>query len=320
MKKIITLSLITTMAFSSVVFAETVVPISTVENTNEQGALVPIREYAENIGYTVTWNNTDKSITFNKGENTFKTTIGSSLYYCDLYNHEPQTIDFLQPSIIVNGTTYVPKEFAEMMIVDPTTITPELPVIDNNGSIDKTVIPKLDTTVAKTIGTVIDDEMATLEQEQLKANEEYKDAYLSTGGSLDDYIEPTYEIGYEILSCDEDYSSLKLYLFQALASSFTEEIYYTFDSKTGEQLSLEYFLGDGYEQKVKDTVVKTATDRMSNDPDNYSYDQESLDNLVIDENTSFYIDENDNIVVAFEKYELAAGVYGSQEFIVGTVN
>ncbi len=323
MKKLITLSIIATMALSTVAFADTVTPISTIETTNADSEYVPAREYAEGIGYDVTWNDKDRSITFTKGDNTFIATVDSNIYYCDLNVYDPETVELSAPTVIYDDIAYIPKTFAKKLfdvpVVEPmpfVPITPEVPVIDD---IISTMPPQLETDVAKEIATVIEDKMLELEKEQLEANEEYKDAYLATGGSLEDYSEPAYEIGYKIQSCDENYTSVEVYRYQTLASSFTEEVFYTFDSKTGEQVSLEDILGEDYEQSVKDTVVETANDRMTQDPDKYNYDKESLDNLVIDEDTSFYIDKDGNIVVSFEKYELAAGSYGSQEFIVGTV-
>lgn len=366
MKKLITLSLITTMALSTVAFADTLDTTNTTTNAvttstdavypvqpklivdrNTGEELVPAREYAEGIGYDVKWDGSNKSITFTKGENTFVAKVGSDMYYCDLYAYDPETVQLSSPTTIIDETAYIPRSFAKKLfdipVVEPMpiipitpelpvvetvtpeipvieTITPEVPVINNTiGTIENELEPKLDVEVAKTIANVIDTKMYELEQEQIKATEEYKEAYLATGGTLEDYREPKCYIGYEILSCNDLYTSVKVYRHQDLASSFTEEIYYVFDSTTGEQKSLEYFLGEDYASLVKESILKTANQRMTENPEEFNYDQEALENLVIDENTSFYLDEGNNIIVVLDKYEIAAGVYGPQEFMIKVI-
>ncbi len=332
MKKLIALSLATTMSLSTVAFADTkttteddlqVMPISAPVDD-----IVPAREYAEGLGYDVEWNADNKSITFTKLDNVFKATVNSTLYFRDLHGkyYEPETMDLGAPTTIVDGTAYIPQSFAKLLfdipVVEPepseppTTITPEVPVIDDVDTIDSVLTANLSTEVAEKIAVVIEDKLQELVDEQIKANEEYKEAFLSTGGTLEEYVEPSYEIGYEILSSNDEYTSVKVYRYQALASSFTEEIYYTFDSQTAEQLSLESFLGEGYEDYVKDEVIETAKQREIDEPEMYQYDEQSLEDLVIDDTTSFYINEDGEVVVVFAKYELAAGVYGEQEFII----
>ncbi len=366
MKRLIALSLITTMSLTTLAFANEIsLPVPTLYGNSASVTpqtpliiidrqtleeLVPAREYAEGIGYTVKWDELSKTITFTKGENTFIATVDSNKYYCDIYAHDPETIELNSKTSIIEGKSYIPKAFAKRLfdipVVEPmpvippqrpTTpitpqvpvtqperpaipVTPELPVIDPTvTTIDKMVDPKLDTEVAKIIAETVDNTMYELEQEQLKANEEYKEAFLATGGTIDNYIEPQYEIDYELLSSNHNYTSVKVYRYQSLASSYTKEIYYTFDSKTGEQKSLEFFLGKDYAEIVKNIVVDSANQRMKDFPETYSYDQDALNNLVIDENTAFYLDQGSNIFVVFPKYTISAGAYGPQEFNIKVI-
>ncbi|MFV0520447.1 MAG: stalk domain-containing protein [Lachnospirales bacterium] len=289
--------------------------------------IVGARDYAEGIGYEVLWNDSLKQITFTKGSNVFTATINSNVY---TKNGEEVVLE--TKTSLINGKAYIPTSFKKMLldipVVEPEPITnvepitPTLPVVDTDTD-DTDVTPVgveveaiLEPEIAMAIADEIEGQLDTFKEEQLKANEEYKDAFLSTGGTLEEYLEPTYEIDYEILSLNENYVSVKVYRYTSLASAFTEEVYSTYNSKTGEKVSLEYFVGEGYEEYVKEKVLEIAEYNEKVSPEEYNYDEKALENLEINEDTSFYLDDEQNIVVVFDKYEVADGSKGVQEFII----
>ncbi len=345
MKKLLVLTMATTMSMSTMVYANS--PMKPVEPTTTQTAvtpsimidretleeIVPAREVAENLGYTVIWNDSQRSITFIQGSLSLTAYVDSNVY---ALNNEEITLD--TKTTIINDKAYIPLSFNQMLIDAPTLypdllvptdaipitpelpvvvpITPEVPVITPISPIISEVDPVISVESAKVIGSVIDTKIEELTNEQVKLNEEYKEAYLATGGTEQDYTEPTFDIGYEFLAHNADYVSVKVYRYQTLAPAYNEEIYYTFDSKTGELVTLEDCLGSKYSEYVKESVIKTATEREAENPKAYDYDEDALNNLVIDETTSFYLNENGDIVVVFEKYEIASGAVSDLEFIV----
>jgi hypothetical protein len=172
--------------------------------------------------------------------------------------------------------------------------------------------------VEQKINGIIQDKVDKVLAEQVVLDAEYKEAYLETGGTEESYrkIETTvdYEMGYQ----GEKIFSFEIFKYQTLASAYNGNFYYTFDLSTGEQLSLKDLLGDGFSSLAAERVWAEMQVRVKADQD-LSYFVGSMDELQIDESRSFYVDENGQIVVAFAKYEVAAGYMGVQEFIVGSL-
>ncbi len=337
MKKFIVLTMATTMSMSTLVYANspmkpetpnqietTAVTPSIMINRETLEEIVPAREVAESLGYEVVWNDSLRAVTFIKGDNVLRAYVNSNTYEV---NDEKIILD--TKTTIINEKTYIPVTF-EQMLIDlskyPITVTPELPivvpitpevpVILPYYPTENTVEPIVGVESAKAISSVIDTKVEELTNEQIKLNEEYKEAFLATGGTELEYKEPTFDVGYTFLAHNADYVSVMVYRYQTLASAYTEEIYYTFDSKTGELLTLEDCLGSKYSEYVKESIIKTALEREAENPKAYDYDETALNNLVIDENTSFYLNEDGDIVVVFEKYEIASGAVTDLEFIV----
>lgn len=74
---------------------------------NENGIVMcPLREIAEGLGYKVTWNDEDRSVSISKEENTVKISIGESNVIAN------DTEDNMSTSVVLkNSKTYVPVEF-----------------------------------------------------------------------------------------------------------------------------------------------------------------------------------------------------------------
>ncbi len=264
MKKLLFLSLVTTMSMSTLAFANS--PMKPVDETaqitavtpsiaidrNTLEEIVPAREYAEGIGYTVTWNSSDKSITYTKGENTFISRTGSNEYYADVYGSEPKIVELQTKPSIKEGKAYIPVSFAKMLrdvpVIDPvkpidvTPITPTLPVIETTtvDVIENSVDALMDTEIAKTISVQIDSEISELQKQQTEFNEQYKQDYLANGGNIDEYVEPTYEIGFEILSQDDNFVKVNVYRNYDNGSEIVEQNNVTlYDVQTGQIVPIE---------------------------------------------------------------------------------
>ncbi len=272
MKKLLALSLVATMSMSTFAFASTttgyeevVTPIYTISDTSTATAvtpairvdretleeIVPAREYAEGIGYKVIWNDYSNSITFKKGENTFKCAVGSDDYYSNVYSQDPKIVDLETETSLIDGTAYIPKSFAKMLfdvpVVEPmpptqvTPITPEVPVDDNQVvGIENTVDPLMDTQIAKEIAEEINDDLEDFKEDQQEYNEQHLQNYLTNGGNIDEYVVPYSEIGYEILTQNDDFVKVNCYRKYDNGSSIVQDNDVTlYDVKTGEEVSIE---------------------------------------------------------------------------------
>lgn len=99
------------------------------------------------------------------------------------------------------------------------------------------------------------------------------------------------------------------YQFTGGAHGITTRIAYTIDKETGEELKLQHLFKEGYEYKEK--INNEIYRQIKRDPDRYFLGKEGFNG--IDENTKFYI-KNNEIVVFYGLYEIAPYASGISEF------
>lgn len=168
-----------------------------------------------------------------------------------------------------------------------------------------TEFPELEDRINQEIQSKIDEDLAAARQ---RAQEEYE-AYVATGGDPDDYIPMTLSFDYEVKSCTDDILSFELERFEVRASSFTELTYYNIDLNTGESITLEDLLGPDWKKKVNDVVYAAIAEH----PEFY-FPKDQGGFTGVSDSQRFYINEDGNPVVVFQKYEIAPGSSGVLEF------
>lgn len=146
-----------------------------------------------------------------------------------------------------------------------------------------------------------------------RANDYYQ-AYLETGGDPDEYIPMDIEITYEIKSQDEEYASFVIYQWETRASAYIENHFYNFDLKDGKQLSLRDLLGSNYQQIIVEEVQKQVS-KWDEEQKMYLFTDVDLYSLVNDD-LGFYINDQHEVVVVFQKYEIGVGALGQPEFVI----
>ena len=137
--------------------------------------------------------------------------------------------------------------------------------------------------------------------------EEYRQAFLDTGGTEEEWAAHNIEIKvwYEVKSQTDEYLSLAIIGTENWSSAYSETKYYNFDLKEGKLVTLQDILGDEYQQIAN----KSIQNHMKENSEIYWDDFEG-----IQEDTPFYLNESGNPVIVFEKYEIAPGSEGQQEF------
>lgn len=149
-----------------------------------------------------------------------------------------------------------------------------------------------------------------------KRAEEYKQAFLETGGTEEEWKEHDIEIkvDYEIKAETDQYISFILYGTESWTGAYAQAHYYNLDLKTGGSVDLKALLGEDYISIANESIKKQMKERLEADKD-LSYFDDTMDGFkTITEDTNFYINEQGNPVVVFEKYEIAPGAFGAQEF------
>ncbi len=102
-----------------------------------------------------------------------------------------------------------------------------------------------------------------------------------------------------------------LLLYQVLEyHGFPEARYYNFDMKAGKWITLNDILGDDRMQSAEQNIRDQIKQREEETGMDY-FDDEWKG---LDENTKFYVNDIGNPVIVFERYEIAPGALGQQEF------
>lgn len=141
---------------------------------------------------------------------------------------------------------------------------------------------------------------------------EYRKAFLETGGTEEEWAAHNIEIWvwYEVKSQTDQYLSLAIIGTQNWSSAYNQTKYYNFDLEKGTLVTLEDILGADYKE-IADAEIRRQMEERTADGAVYFDSFEG-----IDADTAFYMNEAGNPVIVFEKYEIAPGSEGQQEFEV----
>lgn len=145
-----------------------------------------------------------------------------------------------------------------------------------------------------------------------KIAKEYYDAFIKTGGDPEKFIPVGINIDYEIKCMKDDIVSFVIIKNETYPSAYLKQYFYNLDMESGRVLTLKEWLGNDY----KEIVIKNINNTISTWDDQKKsmlWKDLNLEEL-INENTNFYINEKNEAVVVFEKYEIAVGAAGTLEF------
>lgn len=130
------------------------------------------------------------------------------------------------------------------------------------------------------------------------------------------------EVDYTITSDTSAIVSIKTVLSSVMASSNQTFRCYTIDKKNQKLFTLsELFKDSSYIKMISDSIKEQMKTKMKNDEAvSYFIDSETegLNFIEIKKDQNFYINENAQLVICFDKYEVAPGYMGAQEFIIPT--
>ena len=108
-------------------------------------------------------------------------------------------------------------------------------------------------------------------------------------------------------------------VWQGSGSSNTYYRYYHIDKTTGEIMELsDLFQDDGYVEAISQEILRQMQEANDAGTGVFWIDSEydGLNFKSIDPNQNFYFDEGGNLVIAFDKYEVAPGVGGCPTFTI----
>lgn len=129
------------------------------------------------------------------------------------------------------------------------------------------------------------------------------------------------ESWYEVKTDNDNILSLVIYNYEAQGSSNTTRKFYNIDKKNQTVLTLEgIFKNDDFIKVISDNIKSQMKEQMKNDESKiYWLDDKEMNDAnfkSIKKDQGFYINETGDIVICFDKYEVAPGAMGLVEFTI----
>lgn len=183
-------------------------------------------------------------------------------------------------------------------------IDAKIPIIENTGKSD------LEKKVNYEIQMKINE---CLEENESVAKDYYK-AFIETGGKPEEFTPVGITIDYEIKSMNESYVSFVIWQYQTAFKSYNHTFYYNIDMESGRIITLKDWFGNDYRKIVSESIDNTISGWNAEQKEILWDDITIID--FISENTDFYINQDNQIVVVFPQYEVACGSAGALEFVI----
>jgi hypothetical protein len=184
---------------------------------------------------------------------------------------------------------------------------PQLEVKSDDEKVKQTVVD-----INKEIQTLVDEHIKEAE----KHISEYKEAFLETGGTKEEFTAKNIHanVDYEVKAQNDKLISIVITSYEDWVNAYTEQFFYTLDLETGDVVTLKDILGDDY-INIANKAIREEMEKRVKEDDNLTYFTEEEGGFTsVDKNTHFYVNKDGNPVVVFEKYEVAPGFMGIQEF------
>lgn len=127
-------------------------------------------------------------------------------------------------------------------------------------------------------------------------------------------------VDYEVVTNTEKWFTLKIRVYEAAGSSNTYYRFYHIDKVNGKIVELkDLFTSDGFASVLADNLSKQMKEIMAKDSSKIYWVENAeigQDFVTLDDKHNFYWDKDGNLVIVFDKYEVAPGSMGTPEFVI----
>lgn len=129
-------------------------------------------------------------------------------------------------------------------------------------------------------------------------------------------------VSQETVTDNTQYYTVKLSVLETEASGYEHNQFYTVDKQTGNVVTLADLFAEGsdYISVISENIKTQMREQMEADEGViYFLDDEDMPEFnfqSITEQTNFYFNENGELVIAFDEYEVAPGYMGAPEFVI----
>ncbi|RGQ64320.1 RsiV family protein [Enterocloster bolteae] len=151
--------------------------------------------------------------------------------------------------------------------------------------------------------------------EAVERAREYKKAFMETGGTEEEWEahDINIHVGYEIKAQTEAYLSFAVQGTENWSSAYSETKYYNIDLKDNKMVTLADVLGHDYARIADESILRQMENMEEKEGIAFWSKSEGGFTGVTDK-TVFYMNEKENPVIVFDKYEIVPGAYGKLEF------
>lgn len=130
------------------------------------------------------------------------------------------------------------------------------------------------------------------------------------------------DVFYEVVTNNETWFALDIAAVETQASGYEFHRFYNIDKSTGQQVQLKDLFKEGsdYIGIISEEIINQMKTKMEQETgvvywiDNEEYPENNFKE--IKENQNFYLDEDKNLIVVFDEYEIAPGYMGVQRFLI----
>ena len=253
-------------------------------------------------------------------------TIAKVLTIRDYESEDNVNISIEQPEIVVDGNQNAQTDSETVPSLDETTDKTLADTSDTKEPSDSS-----STEYVASVNAAIEKIVSDYKADATKRIEEYKQAFLETGGTEEEWLErgADIDVSYEIKYQSDTALSLVLTTNESWVSVYGQQYFFNMDLVNGKDITLEELLGEDYVEKANAVILEQIKQRSETEgyvywgyeQYNKEYSEANPGDTLIDEGfktvgpeTKFYINEAGNPVIVFDKYEIGPGYMGSQEF------
>ncbi|MSS63933.1 RsiV family protein [Velocimicrobium porci] len=166
------------------------------------------------------------------------------------------------------------------------------------------------------INKTIDEKIESYVKRASEDIKEYKKAFMETGGTEEEWKEKDIHVNvdYKVMSQTENYVSFVISGCEDWTSAYSVDYFYNINLNTGEDITLEELLGKDYIEKANQSIRSQMKERTEKNKELTYFTKEEGGFETISKDVKFYINKKGNPVIVFDKYEVAPGFMGQQEF------
>lgn len=176
-----------------------------------------------------------------------------------------------------------------------------------------------DDALAEKVNAEIQERVDAHLEETKQLWEEYREAYLATGGTQEEWDQRQMDVivDYEIKSQTDTAVSFVVNLFQGSFNAYNKLYFYNLDLANDRDITLEDLLGEDWVAICNAAIQKQIDASVDEQGFTYFFPPDKGGFTTVDEDTDFYISQDGTPVVVFPQYEIAAGAAGAVEFPIG---